>query len=108
VFQCPGDLKPENILRFGYNPQALPTLRVKLGDFGLAKVIAGTALGTIAGTETYMAPELTVRGRQAKQNVKVDIFSLGKVLRDASFYSAHLASHGGSRLSSCVRCSPPC
>jgi serine/threonine protein kinase len=71
-----GDLKPQNILVFGLDPQALPTL--KLGDFGLAKAIAGTAVGTVAGTQAYMAPELKVRGPRAKQSVKVDI-SLGKV-----------------------------
>jgi hypothetical protein len=73
-----GDLKPENILRFGYDARALPTL--KLADFGVAKLsTAGTAVGTVAGTLVYMAPELKVPGHQARQNSKVDIFSLGKV-----------------------------
>ncbi|KAI5300317.1 hypothetical protein KEM55_008224, partial [Ascosphaera atra] len=56
------DVKPENILISSMNP-----LRVKLGDFGLSKIVdvdaeggfaAGTFLKTFCGTLLYCAPEV--------------------------------------------------
>lgn len=52
---------------------------LKLGDFGIAKILSHTAerLSTQAGTPYYMAPELF---QQEKYNNKADIWSLGIIL----------------------------
>lgn len=72
------DIKPENILidKAG---------RVKIGDFGLAKILGRgsggvrlTAAGTRMGTPHYMAPEQTER--PALVDHRADIYSLGVVL----------------------------
>ncbi|MFN0019048.1 MAG: protein kinase domain-containing protein [Pirellulaceae bacterium] len=78
------DLKPTNILVESHDDKPVP----KVIDFGLAKATSGmqltehtlfTALGTVAGTPLYMAPE------QAKFNAidvdtRADIYSLGVIL----------------------------
>src|SRR5262249_6341249 len=68
------DVKPGNILLDG------ETGRVKLTDFGLARIgqSAGmTELGTILGTPAYMAPE---QARGEAVDARADLFSLGAVL----------------------------
>lgn len=64
------DLKPDNIFvsRDG---------NFKLGDFGIAKTMEGTRMGTLTGTYDYMAPEVYC-GKP--YFVQADIYSLGIVL----------------------------
>ena len=78
------DLKPSNILVESHDGRAVP----KVIDFGLAKATSGlqlsehslyTAVGTVAGTPLYMAPE------QASFNAldvdtRADIYALGVIL----------------------------
>ncbi len=81
------DLKPDNIFltsREGH-PDAVGSVRVKVLDFGVAKLlqtggdlrVADTASGAMVGTPRYMAPEqaagLEVDGR-------TDIYALGTIL----------------------------
>jgi len=80
------DLKPENIFITGDE-------RVKLIDFGLAKILSDTAPATesgvtmarktqpgmVMGTPAYMAPE-QVRGEAV--DVRADIFSFGVILAE--------------------------
>ena len=75
------DLKPENIFIM-HNPG--PHLRIKVVDFGLAKVVSGpecgeqiTRGGVVCGTPEYMSPE------QAKGETldgRSDIYALGCVM----------------------------
>lgn len=64
------DIKPENIFiaRDG---------NYKLGDFGIAKTMEGTNIGTTTGTFDYMSPEVF---NNLPYNAKADIYSLGLVL----------------------------
>jgi hypothetical protein len=70
------DLKPENIL-INVDP-----LEVVVADFGLGKSSAKgsdlTQVGVGMGTDYYSAPEL--RNGRPNTDVKVDIYSLGKIL----------------------------
>ncbi|KAL4781155.1 cytochrome P450 [Aspergillus varians] len=64
------DIKPENIL------VADDKLTVKLGDFGLAKIIGEDSFTTTL----YVAPEILQETRRRKYTKAVDIWSLGVVL----------------------------
>jgi len=65
------DLKPANI-------RVLPTGRVKIMDFGLARMNTSemTRSGMVMGTPNYMSPE-QVRGERA--DARSDVFALGAV-----------------------------
>jgi serine/threonine protein kinase len=64
------DVKPANIFadRWG---------TFKLGDFGVARNLEGTCTATMAGTQSYMAPEVA---RHERYNQTVDVYSLGLVM----------------------------
>ncbi|KAG0043940.1 hypothetical protein BGZ83_010822 [Gryganskiella cystojenkinii] len=67
------DLKPENILVMD-----VETMRVKISDFGLAKMIGDQMFrNTVCGTPSYVAPEIIRNGNYGKG---VDMWSLGVVL----------------------------
>ncbi len=55
----------------------------KLGDFGVAKVLEGTVMQSIAGKPLYMAPEIynaTLVENDMDSAARVDIYSLGILL----------------------------
>ncbi|MBR2701872.1 MAG: protein kinase [Erysipelotrichaceae bacterium] len=64
------DIKPENIF-------VSDTGDYKLGDFGIAREMEHTTIGTMAGTYKYMAPEVYMNKPYGKT---ADIYSLGLVL----------------------------
>ena len=63
------DVKPDNIILF-------PNNRLRLGDFGLARISLKTVLASGSGTLGYMAPEQAM----GKPSVRSDVFSVGLVL----------------------------
>jgi serine/threonine protein kinase/tetratricopeptide (TPR) repeat protein len=78
------DLKPSNILVESHDGQPVP----KVIDFGLAKAVSGqqltehtlfTALGQVAGTPLYMAPEQAAFNA-LDVDTRADIYSLGVIL----------------------------
>ena len=70
------DLKPANVLRFEEDNGAMV---LKIADFGISKQLDSTNQqhSTIAGSTTFMAPEMLLEQKYTKQ---VDIWALGLVL----------------------------
>lgn len=66
VIHC--DIKPKNILLFEQN-------RLRLTDFGIAKVAFQTMSGSGTGTLGYMAPEQAM----GKPSPRSDVFSIGQI-----------------------------
>ena len=67
VIHC--DIKPENFILF-------PENRIKLTDFGIARIAQRTVQGNGTGTIGYMAPEQAM----GKPSFRSDVFSLGLIL----------------------------
>ncbi len=67
VIHC--DIKPENVIVFAGN-------RVRLADFGIAKVSQKTVQGGGTGTVGYMAPEQAM----GKPSFRSDVFSIGLIV----------------------------
>jgi len=67
IIHC--DIKPENVIIFGGN-------RLRLTDFGIAKVALRTVRASGTGTVGYMAPEQAM----GKPSFRSDVFSLGLIL----------------------------
>ena len=63
------DVKPENLLLF-------PGNRLRLADFGLARVVLRTLSASGSGTVGYLAPEQAM----GKPGLRSDVFSAGLVL----------------------------
>lgn len=75
IIHC--DIKPENMILFAEN-------RLRLTDFGIAKVALRTLRASGSGTVGYMAPEQAM----GKPSLRSDVFSLGLVLY--RLFSGHL------------------
>jgi serine/threonine-protein kinase len=76
------DLKPDNVMIEVAPPGSHVKERVKILDFGIAKVVSGaadvTGSGMQMGTPTYMAPEQVTNA--ASVDGRADVFSLAQVL----------------------------
>ncbi|MCA9033728.1 MAG: serine/threonine protein kinase [Planctomycetaceae bacterium] len=67
IIHC--DIKPDNVIVF-------PGNRIRLADFGIAKVSQKTVQGSGTGTVGYMAPEQAM----GKPSRRSDVFSIGLII----------------------------
>ena len=75
IIHC--DIKPENVIVFDSAEGAAGNAeRLRLTDFGIAKVAQKTIRGSGTGTAGYMAPEQAM----GRPSARSDIFSLGVIL----------------------------
>jgi serine/threonine protein kinase len=77
------DVKPANILLTQDDPEHPTTVRAKLADFGVARMLDSarlTAVGETVGTANYVSPE-QIRG--APVGPASDVYSLGLVILEA-------------------------
>lgn len=81
------DVKPENVLLeipdVGGQGGERPSIRVKLTDFGIAKLLDAqgvTSTGQVLGSPAHMAPE-QIDGRAV--DARTDVFALGVLLYEA-------------------------
>lgn len=84
------DLKPDNILVELRNPYS----RIRIADFGLAKIEEGTKLRSGCGTERYMAPELSISTPNYKPSV--DLWSAGLIILEYAYNFQDQTSKTGS------------
>lgn len=77
------DIKPSNVLVEVDPLRADRIVRVRLADFGMAKLLeqggGDTRSGAIIGTLDYMPPE-QAKGRPEEVDVRADVYSLGAIL----------------------------
>ncbi|KNC46206.1 TKL protein kinase, variant [Thecamonas trahens ATCC 50062] len=71
-----GDMKSPNLLLSG----ASGRMRLKVADFGLAKLKGNGVATTNAGTFRWMAPEVMVSGKENTYGKEADVFSFGVVM----------------------------
>ncbi len=69
------DLKPANVLV--WRDAADGSVRVKVIDFGIARILGGDADDSVVGTPAYMSPEQAGGG---EVDVQSDVYSLGLLL----------------------------
>jgi serine/threonine-protein kinase len=96
------DLKPDNIYLVR-DPSAPGSIRVKLLDFGIAKLGADrfgekakTKGGTILGTPSYMAPE-QCKGT-SEVNARADLYALGCILFELLTGRPPFVAQGGGEI----------
>jgi serine/threonine protein kinase len=97
VIHC--DVKPDNFLVF-------PNNRLRLTDFGIARVAHKTIKASGAGTVGYIAPEQAM----GKASFSSDVFSLGLICYCPSCFGPGFEPHGNRKYSDVrytARCDSP-